>query len=251
MALETSFFLLTLIGVLSSFVGTLAGGAGLITLPAMMLVGIPIQTGIATNKFSTGFASLTSISYLLKHKELDVKTIGSTIFISGIGGVIGASVTSNISEKTMNVVALMLLVFALFVSLRTKQWVSSVQSQKKKPGMISKWLAFFIAVYDGGFGPGSSTFSILYYMSQQHTYVKAVQLTRVFIFGSCLGAFIVYYQTGFVEWNYAIAMAIGSAVGSQIGLLALPRIPLKVAKSMLVSIIFLLIGQMIYKLASP
>jgi len=246
--LGTSFFLLTLIGILSSFVGTLAGGAGLITLPAMMLVGIPIQTGIATNKFSTGFASLTSITYLLKNKELDVKTIVSTIFVSSIGGVIGASVTSSISEKTMNAIALVLLLFALFVSLQNKQWVSSVENKKKKSGIISKILSFFIAVYDGGFGPGSSTFAILHYMSQQYTYVKAVQLTRVFIFGSCLGAFIVYYQTGFVEWHYALAMAIGSAIGSQLGLLALPRIPLRVAKSMLVSILFLLIGQMLYKL---
>jgi uncharacterized protein len=246
--LGTSFFLLTLIGILSSFVGTLAGGAGLITLPAMMLVGIPIQTGIATNKFSTGAASLTSITYLLKNKELDVKTIVSTIFVSSIGGVIGASVTSSISEKTMNAIALVLLLFALFVSLQNKQWVSSVENKKKKSGIISKMLAFSIAVYDGGFGPGSSTFAILHYMSQQYTYVKAVQLTRVFIFGSCLGAFIVYYQTGFVEWHYALAMAIGSAVGSQIGLLALPRIPLRVAKSMLISILFLLIGQMLYKI---
>jgi uncharacterized protein len=246
--LETSFFLLTLIGILSSFVGTLAGGAGLITLPAMMLVGIPIQTGIATNKFSTGFASLTSITYLLKNKELDVKTIVSTIFVSSMGGVIGARVTSSIREKTMNAIALVLLLFALFVSLQNKQWVSSVENKKKKSGIISKILSFFIAVYDGGFGPGSSTFAILHYMSQQYAYVKAVQLTRVFIFGSCLGAFIVYYQTGFVEWHYALAMAIGSAVGSQIGLLALPRIPLRVAKSMLVSILFLLIGQILYKL---
>jgi uncharacterized membrane protein YfcA len=246
--LGTSFFLLTLIGILSSFVGTLAGGAGLITLPAMMLVGIPIQTGIATNKFATGFASLTSITYLLKNKELDVKTIVSTIFVSSIGGVIGASVTSSISEKTMNAIALMLLLFALFVSLQNKQWVSSVKNKKKKSGIISKILSFLIAIYDGGFGPGSSTFAILHYMSRQYTYVKAVQLTRVFIFGSCLGAFVVYYQTGFVEWHYALAMAIGSAVGSQIGLLALPRIPLRVAKSMLVSILFLLIGQILYKL---
>jgi uncharacterized protein len=246
--LETSFFLLTLIGILSSFVGTLADGAGLITLPAMMLVGIPIQAGIATNKFSAGLASLTSITYLLKNKELDVKTIVSTIFVSSMGGVIGASVTSSIREKTMNAIALVLLLFALFVSLQNKQWVSSVENKKKKSGIISKILSFSIAIYDGGFGPGSSTFAVLHYMSQQYTYVKAAQLTRVFIFGSCLGAFIVYYQTGFVEWHYALAMAIGSAVGSQIGLLALPRIPLRVAKSMLVSILFLLIGQILYKL---
>ena len=34
-------------------------------------------------------------------------------------------------------------------------------------------------MYDGGFGPGSSTFSILHYLRTHHTYIKAVQLTRV------------------------------------------------------------------------
>jgi len=52
---------LVCIGMVAAFIGTLAGGGGLITLPAMMLVGIPIQTSIATNKFSTGISSLSSI----------------------------------------------------------------------------------------------------------------------------------------------------------------------------------------------
>lgn len=56
-----------------------------------------------------------------------------------------------------------------------------------------------------------------------------------------------FYQTGFVQWHNAIAMAIGSAIGSQIGLLALPRIPVRYAKSLLITIIFLLIGQVLYK----
>jgi uncharacterized protein len=69
-----------------------------------------------------------------------------------------------------------------------------------------------------------------YNMNGNNTYMKAIQLTRVLIPGSCLGAFIVFYQTGFVQWHYAIAMAISSAVGSQIGLLALPKVPLEFAK---------------------
>lgn len=67
-----SFLLLMMIGMLSAFIGTLAGGGGIITLPAMMLIGIPIQVGIATNKFSSGIASFTSIIYLLKNKYFTV-----------------------------------------------------------------------------------------------------------------------------------------------------------------------------------
>nr|WP_233414676.1 sulfite exporter TauE/SafE family protein [Anoxybacillus caldiproteolyticus] len=236
--MDTLFFALLGVGIISSFVGTLAGGGGLITLPAMMLVGVPIQIGIAANKFSSGIAALTSVSYLLKNKYLDSKTICMNVCIALLGGICGALITTSIDEKTMNVIALILLVVALIVTLRSKQWVSSVEGKNKKTSIVSRIVPFFIAAYDGGFGPGSSTFGIIHYMSQENTYMKAVQLTRVLILGSCLGAFGVFYQTGFVQWHYAFAMAIGSAIGSQFGLLTLPHIPVRYAKSLLITIIF-------------
>ncbi|PEB54463.1 sulfite transporter TauE/SafE [Bacillus pseudomycoides] len=246
--MDTLFFTLLVIGIVSAFIGTLAGGGGLITLPAMMLVGVPIQIGIATNKFSSGIAALTSIFYLLKNKHLSVKIIIVNVCIAIIGGMSGALITSHVTEQTMNIMALILLIFALIITLKNKQWVSSVEGKAKDTTIVSNAMPFFIAAYDGGFGPGSSTFGILHYMNQKNTYMKAVQLTRVLIFGSCCGAFIIFYQTGFVQWNYAIAMAIGSAIGSQIGLIALPKIPLKIAKKLLITIIFLLIGQVAFKM---
>ncbi|WP_369690102.1 TSUP family transporter [Effusibacillus lacus] len=89
---------------------------------------------------------------------------------------------------------------------------------------------------------------MIHFMRKSNTYTKAVQLTRVLILGSCVGAFIIFYNTGFVQWDYAIVMAIGSALGSQIGLFALPHIPLKFAKALLLAIIFLLIGQVVFNI---
>jgi uncharacterized protein len=248
--LNTIFFTLLAIGIFSSFVGTLAGGGGLITLPAMMLIGIPIQVGIATNKFSSGIAALTSVSYLLRNKHLTAKTISFNVLIAFVGGVCGALITSSLSEKTMNMIALSLLAFALFVTFKNNNWVTTVDRNpiQNSNSLSTRIISFFIAVYDGGFGPGSSTFGIIHYMEKGNTYVKSVQLTRVLILGSAIGAFIVFYLTGFVQWKYAIALAIGSTLGSQIGLIALPHIPLKLAKSLLITIILLLIGEMVYKI---
>lgn len=248
--MDTIFFILLAIGIFSSFVGTLAGGGGLITLPAMMLIGIPIQVGIATNKFSSGIAALTSVTYLLKNKHLTAKMIAINVLIAFLGGICGALITSSLSEKTMNLIALVLLAFALFVTFKNNNWVSTVEVKpiQNSNSLSSRIISFFIAVYDGGFGPGSSTFAIIHYMEKSNTYVKSVQLTRVLILGSAIGAFIVFYLTGFVQWHYAIALAIGSTLGSQIGLIALPHIPLKLAKSLLITIILLLIGEMVYKI---
>jgi len=238
--------ILVCIGTIAAFIGTLAGGGGLITLPAMMLVGIPIQTSIATNKFSTGISALSSIFYLLYYKELHVKAILKYIAIAVAGGICGALLAVSLSEETMNFTACILLIFALIVTLKNKAWTETANHTKHKTSSL--WQPFFIAMYDGGFGPGSSTFSILHYLRWHHTYIKAVQLTRVLIFGSCTGAFVVFYQTGFIQWRYAIAMALGSIIGSQLGLLVLPRIPLKVAKLLLTVIISLLIIQMVLKI---
>ncbi|MEX3747883.1 sulfite exporter TauE/SafE family protein [Lysinibacillus xylanilyticus] len=235
------------IGIIAAFIGTLAGGGGLITIPAMMLVGIPIQTSIATNKFSSGIAALSSIFYLLYHQELRLTSIIKYVAVAISGGICGALLTVSMSEKTMNIIACILLIFALFVTLKNREWtVSSEENDTKHNNRF--WQPFLIAAYDGGFGPGSSTFSILYYLRYHYSYIKAVQLTRVLIFGSCTGAFLVFYQTGFIQWEYAIAMAVGSIIGSQLGLLVLPKIPIKAAKILLIVIISLLLIQVTIKI---
>jgi uncharacterized membrane protein YfcA len=243
----TTFLLLVGLGMISAFIGTLAGGGGIITLPAMMLVGIPIQVGIATNKFSSGVASFTSVIYLLKNKIFTIKGLIAIILSAFVGGIIGAIVTTSVSEQTMNITALLLLVFALLVTMRNKKWVAEAKEAAAKSTPLSKIIPFLIAIYDGGFGPGSSTFGIIHFMREQYSYVKSAQLSRVLNFGSCAGAFIIFYQTGYVDWHYAIALAIGSALGTQMGLVALPKIPLKMARTLLITIIFMLIGQVVVK----
>lgn len=235
------------IGIIAAFIGTLAGGAGLITIPAMMLVGIPIQIGIATNKFSSGIAAMSSIFYLLYHNDLRLASIMKYVAAAIVGGICGALLTVSISEKTINIIACILLIFALLITLKNKKWTFSSEEHDTKHSN-KLWQPFLIAVYDGGFGPGSSTFSIIHFLRYHYTYIKAVQLTRVLIFGSCTGAFLVFYQTGFIQWHYAIAMTIGSIIGSQLGLLVLPKIPMKTAKILLTVIISLLLIQVSLKI---
>lgn len=237
------------IGMLGSFIGTLAGGGGLITLPAMLLLGIPIHFSIATNKFSSGIASLSSLFVLLKTKELNKKIMKSYIISSIIGGGIGALVTSILPEKWLNIIAICLLIIAFIVSIQSKKLYSNLQADNTNTtnNRSSKVMSFFIGMYDGGFGPGSSTFSILYFIKSKNTYVKATQMSRVLNFGSCFGAFIVFYQTGFLQWDYAIALATGSIVGTQVALKIVSKIPLKIAKGLLTTILILLIVQVAWQ----
>src|SRR5690606_21130706 len=107
--MEVELIILTIIGIFASIIGTLVGGAGLVTLPAMMLFGIPVHTGIATNKFSTAFSSFTSVFYLLRKGELSLRNVFVFVIIAFFGGLCGAMITTKIPEPLMNYVALILL----------------------------------------------------------------------------------------------------------------------------------------------
>lgn len=246
----TSFLsIIICIGIIGSFIGTLAGGGGLITLPAMLSLGIPIHFSIATNKFSSGIASLSSLFVLLKTKELTMKKMKPYVISSIIGGGFGALVTSLLPERWLNLLAICLLIFALILSIRSKKWTSDVQANNTLPNHLrsSKVMSFLIGMYDGGFGPGSSTFSILYFIKSKNTYVKATQMSRVLNFGSCFGAFLVFYQTGFFQWDYAIALATGSIIGTQVALKIVSIMPLKIAKGLITTILILLIVQVAWQ----
>lgn len=246
--MDTQLILLSLIGIFASILGTLAGGAGLITLPAMMLFGIPIHTGIATNKFSTAMGSLTSVIYLLRKKEITIKEVSIFLFIAFAGGMSGAYATTHVSEQTMNWIALILIFFAFFVTIKNKSLTSNVNTTEKPKSWFARTLPFYIGVYDGGFGPGATTFAIIHFIKGNQTYLKAVQYSRALILGSGFGAFLLFVQTSYFNWSYAIAMAIGSIIGSQIGLFILPHVPMKAARILLTSILVLLMAQISYQL---
>lgn len=240
---------LLLIGIAASFIGTLAGGAGLITLPAMLLLGIPIHTSIATNKFSTGISSFIATLTMIARKQLRIQNIWRYILISFFGGLIGASLTTFVTEKMMNITAIFLLIFALIITLTNKNLLTNEETQDISK-VKSPFLLFFIAIYDGGFGPGSAAFNITNFLKQKISYVESAKLTRTVNFGSCAGAFILFYATGFVNWMYAIPIATGSIIGSQIGIQLLPRVPKKTVRVLLPIIFSLLILQVSLKMFS-
>jgi uncharacterized protein len=238
--------LLFFIGLFASFLGTLAGGGALITISAMMLFGLPVQIGVATNKFSSGIASLSSVITLIKQKAITLKQTSRYVFVAIIGGLVGAFFTSHINERTMNLVAIVLLIFVLLISTRKWNWENQKQALSAKK-MDLLW-TFLIAIYDGGFGPGSSTFGILHYIKLTGAYIQAVQLTRILILGSCFGAFIIFYHTGYFQWKYAIPLALGSIIETELALRTLPLIPKEWARKLINAIIFMLIIQVFFKL---
>ncbi|MCL1696610.1 MULTISPECIES: sulfite exporter TauE/SafE family protein [unclassified Lysinibacillus] len=237
-------FILLTIGLLAAIIGVLFGAAGFILLPAMLLIGIPVHTTVAVNKFATGISALSNVVSFVIKGHLSLKKFTSLMMIASFGGVFGAYLATRLSEQIMNIAACIFLIFSFFIVLCSNKFmVKDIKETDEQP--INKLIPFAVSIYDGGFGPGSALMNVTYHLKKQYTYIKAVELTRIITFSSCTGAFFFYYFTGIVNWGIAIPVSIGSIVGSFLGLKVIPYIKTRWIQILLPIIFFLLIIQVV------
>ncbi|SFC03466.1 hypothetical protein SAMN05443252_101551 [Bacillus sp. OV322] len=237
--------LLILIGFTATFIGTLAGSGGLIGMPSLLLIGIPIHSVIASAKFSNMFSSFSSFYVLLKQRELTLKDALTLIPFALAGGLTGGMLANSFSEKTMNIMAVILLSIAFIISFFKKP------KQKDGDWYIPKkaYPALFgISVYDGMFGPGQATMLMYTFLNNGASYLKALALTRFQTFISCGAAFLSYLYAGNFEWDVAIYYAIGSILGAQLAVRAARKIAAIHLKKILHAVTIALILQLIYRL---
>ena len=232
------------IGILASIVGVMFGAAGFVLLPSLLLVGIPIHATVAINKFATGISSFSTVIVLTRKKRVSLKKMGPFMLIAAIGGISGAFLATRLAEHTMNIVACTVLIVMFFFVIKSKKKeVVNEQPIEKKSNLIAP---FFISIYDGGLGTGSALLNITYFLKKQVGYVMAAEMTRFLMFASCTTAFLFYLFYGIVNWGVAVPVAVGSIVGSHIGLKIIPYLKGKWVEILLPIIFSLLIVQGIF-----
>lgn len=106
------YIMLYFIGFAATTLGTLAGGGGLISLPAMLLMGLPVHSAIGANKVANTVSSFSSFFVIYKNKEVTVKEALTVVPLSLTGGITGGVIASYLKEEWMIVIAIVLLTFA-------------------------------------------------------------------------------------------------------------------------------------------
>ena len=105
---------------LAGFVDAIAGGGGLISLPAYMFAGVPVHNAIATNKLSSCTGTVVSTWRLIKNKRVDWYFVPGTVVCALAGSVIGANLALIISDEILKTVLVVLLPIVAFCVLRDK-----------------------------------------------------------------------------------------------------------------------------------
>ena len=207
---------------LAGFIDAIAGGGGLISLPAYLFAGLPAHTAIGTNKFSScaGLAS-ASVKYF---REGKVRL--SVALWSALGCVIGAGTGTRLallfSERTLRMIVLCALpIVAVFLATRKDLGVDKDREpgfSRKKEALLSLAIGACVGLYDGMIGPGAGTFLILGFTTFLGIgLVQASACAKVSNMASNLTSVLIYAFSGNVRYLIALPAALCSIVGSYAG----------------------------------
>lgn len=206
---------------LAGLIDSIAGGGGLISLPAYWSVGIPPHYALGTNKFSSCFGTVFSTVNYFNAKMIDIPVAISSAVMALIGSYLGAMTALRISAHSLNYLLVILIPIITVVSMLNRNLGKRDRSEhiplmrKLILGMLA---GLIIGFYDGFFGPGTGTFLIIIYSILLHyDFVRANGNTKVVNLASNIAALITFVAAGKVLYAVAIPGAICGIAGNIIG----------------------------------
>ena len=204
---------------LAGFVDSVAGGGGLISLPAYILAGIPIHSAVATNKLSSATGTLISTIRLCKNRFVDWGLALPCISMALLGSFFGAHVALLASDRILKIVLLPVLVIVAFYVLRKKNLDGNdTEIPRKKQWLVCGICSLVVGCYDGFYGPGTGTFLLLLYTGMAKMSVaKASGTMKIANLSSNMAALVVFLVNGAVLLPLGLAASVFSIAGHYLG----------------------------------
>lgn len=205
-------------GIAAAFVGTMSGSGGLVSLSALIFMGFPTATAIATNRLAAIGGSVGGLARYSHEKRVYWK-FGLILCIPSVTGAIaGANVVVNTSERLLEIIlatVLMIMMPLIFFSKRAGFEEQQTTSLAKIVGLFSYFAYGFLA---GLFGTGIGVIAIVV-LTQLFgkTYTQAIATNLVSWFALSIVASIIFATNNLIEYRVAIAMGIGMIIGGWFG----------------------------------
>ena len=196
----------------------IAGGGGLISLPALLAVGLPPHVALGTNKGQSMWGTAAALYTFWRAGRIVPTFFGLLFPLAIVGSCLGTSLVLLLSPETLRpVVVVMLAVAAIAVWTRAPLGDGD---DAPPPPLRAKVVvvATLLAVYDGFFGPGTGTFLIVALALLGHFSLPAASANaKVVNLASNLAAVAIFAYHGDIRWAIALPMAGAQILGGRLG----------------------------------
>jgi len=210
--------LLFTLALVAGLIDAIAGGGGLITVPALLWVGLPPVAALATNKAQAVWGSFAATAHFARQGTLDLRRAAFTVVCTFIGSALGALLVQHLgSDLLARLVPLLLIGFALYFLFSPR--ISDLDSRQRiSLPIFALTLGFGVGFYDGFFGPGTGTFFAMGFVALLGFGMRrATAHAKLLNFTSNLAALLFFLLGGHVVWSLALIMAGGQLAGGWLG----------------------------------
>ncbi|MBE71633.1 MAG: hypothetical protein CMO07_13150 [Thalassospira sp.] len=223
------------VATLAGFVDAIAGGGGLITIPALLWAGVTPAQALATNKLQGSFGSFSASLNFIRKGHVDPRDMVLAIVLTFAGSALGTVLVQMLDPGIlMTILPGLLILIALYFLFSPR--VGDIDAHQ----MIGKatfafTAGFGIGFYDGFFGPGTgSFFSIAFVALLGFNMTKATAHTKVLNFTSNFASLVMFIAGGEVVWIVGGVMAVGALIGAQIGSHMVMKVGARLVRPLLV-----------------
>lgn len=212
------FLILFAVSIFAGFVDSIAGGGGLITIPAMLIMGITPLEALGTNKLQSQFGSASATIAYARRGHVDLKQQYPMAIMSMLGGMLGAIAAAFVPADVLRTIMPFLLI-AIAIYFALKPQLSDIDSHRRiTPFLFGLTAVPLIGFYDGVFGPGAGSFYMLaFVVLAGFGMLKATAHTKLLNLGSNFGGFVIFALNGAILWKLGLAMGLGQFIGAQLG----------------------------------
>lgn len=216
--------LLFTISVIAGWLDTLAGGGGLLSLPALLMSGVPPLAALGTNKLQGSMGTATATYMMLKSGRLRWRDARHLMLYAFVGAACGTVVVQFIDISVLNFVIPLVLLF-IAVYFLASPWINKNRgSFRLSNERYKKLFVPGIACYDGMFGPGTGSFFTLAGVSKGDDLIESTAMAKALNFSTNIASLIVFLCAGQVIWLIGILMMLGQTLGAYLGARSLLKI---------------------------
>lgn len=235
------------VATLAGFIDAIAGGGGLLTIPALMAAGLPPAMALGTNKLQACGGSFSASFYFIRKKAVNVKQIALLILMTFIGSSAGTIFVQNINVDFLKV----LLPFLILIIGIYFLFSPTIGDEDRKQRISFPMFAFTASValgfYDGMFGPATGSFiTLAFVLLLGFNLSKAVAHAKVINFTSNFASLIFFALGGAIVWKVGLIMMVGQFIGGTLGAKMVMTKGKKLIRPMLVTMSFIMVAKMLY-----
>ena len=237
---------LTLVAAIAGFVDSMAGGGGLIVIPALLFAGVSPLYALGTNKLQSVFGTAIALRNYWRSGLVEWRPNRLTVLLAFAGAVAGALIVQSINTRLLQlIVPLLLVASALYVLLSPRMTDEDAHHRVTSSGYAPIGAA--IGFYDGFFGPGAGTFYTTTLVALRgYGLTKATALAKLVNVASAIASLVLFALGGHLAWLLGLCMAAGAMAGGWLGSHSALRFGAKLIRPLLVTISLALTARLLW-----